>query len=210
MIKFSSYIKRQRDRNDPVGDFASDFYDIPNNPTWAKRGGVNDFESETLYGLYKHLPLAAKNDDAIIETMIDIWDEWLKDNHIGLRFSKGKQGYVYFFNIPGENAFKIGRTIQHPEARKRDVQSEAKTKLNTFNWMSIENYDVIENELKKAFAPKNYSREWFEIDDMHVNEAILLYQKTDSNCGLYRELSEDEVFRSEVQDVLRKQGGKMG
>ncbi len=204
MVKFSSYIKRQKNRGDSIGCFASDFCDIPNNPFWAKSSGVNDFESETLYGLYRHLPLSAKNDEVIIETMIDIWKEWLKENHIGLRFHQGKRGYVYFFNIQGQTAFKVGRTTQHPEARKRDVQSEAKTELNSFNWLHIENYDVIENELKKAFSPQNYSREWYEIDDMHVNEAIILYRKTDSLCTLMREPTETEIFHSEVQDVIRK------
>lgn len=210
MIKFSSYIKRQKDRDDPIGDFASDFCDIPNNPLWAKKSGVNEFESETLYGLYKHLPLRAKSDEVILETMIEFWKEWLVENHIGLRFSEGKRGYVYFFNIEGQNAFKVGRTTQHPEARKRDVQSEAKVEINTFNWLHIENYDTIENELKKAFLPKKHSREWFEVDEMHINEAIILYSKTDPKCELFRELSKKEIFESEVQDVLRKQRESQG
>ena len=205
MVKFSAFIKRQKDRDDPSGDFARDFIDTFKNPLWAKRSGVKPLDSETLYGFYKHLPMAAQSDEIIIDVLITLWKEWLKENHIGLRFSSGNKGYVYFFKIPNQTAFKIGRTTQHPEARKRDVQSEAKTELLTFNWLNIENYDVIENELKKAFSPLNYSREWFEIDEMHVNEAILLYQKTDPVSNLFREITDKEKFQARVQDALREE-----
>ena len=137
---FISYIKKQKDRDDPCGDLSRDFLRTLENPDiYFKTGIVNEIESETLYGFAKHLPWTVSKNDEVFAAVVDIWKEWLIYEHFGLKFGKPGKGYLYFFKLKGENAFKIGKTKNEPILRKSQIEAKEKVKLYIYNWIYIDN-----------------------------------------------------------------------
>jgi hypothetical protein len=194
---FAAYIRKQKDRDDPCGDFARDFIRVSNEPQLYK--DVNKLESETLYGFYNHVPFQYRTDDDILSSLISLWLEYLEYKHIGLKFNKPEIGFVYFFKHKGKNAFKIGKTKKDPIIRKAQIEIAEKIDLYIYNWIKIKRYSIIESELKQAFKKFQIQKEWFQFKYynvknngeeycLEINEAIKLYSHTDDECLLYKDI----------------------
>ena len=111
--KLSGYIQKQRNRNDPVGDFARDFMAAINYieavkesldseslvESISKSKGI--IVSETLVGVYNFLSTSICKEAKC--ALIEIWHEWLRTKHMGLRQAdhekSNRKGYVYVFNL---------------------------------------------------------------------------------------------------------------
>ncbi|NVM20428.1 MAG: GIY-YIG nuclease family protein [Desulfobacterales bacterium] len=184
MTTFTTYIKKQQRRNDPLGDFSRDFvYILRNHPKYPECQGTDTIVSETLFGHYNFLPTYAQQRDYILNALCSLWKEWLEYKHIGLKFDRPKRGYVYFFRLPQkQNVFKIGRTRTDPEKRIASVATRERTNLEIHDWMRIDHYDIIEKELHDAFHSSRLMREWFEVPPAEIDEAIRVYCLTDSTA----------------------------
>jgi hypothetical protein len=204
-MTFTDFIRKQQGRDDPSGDFAYAFVDATTNG--ANRGlreGCSPIESETLFGVYNHLPMRASTDTDILQALIQLWKEFLEYKHIGLKFNKPERGYVYCFQIRGVNTFKIGKTAKDPLRRKMQIEIAEKVELDVYNWIEIDNYSIIESELKKAFGNKHLQKEWFTFGDCRkikgtkryychdIYDALYLYRRTDSKSKLYKPIEDDE------------------
>ena len=192
---FAAYIRKQKDRNDPCGDFANDFIRTQmNRDVWIENGDVNELESETLLGFYNHLPNRIGFDDEAFLALVDLWKEWIRYKHTGYNFSEPSNGYVYFFRVLNKNLFKIGKTTLHPEIRKFQVEKAEKLNLEIYNWIKIDFFDLIETELKNAFRKMNYQREFYEFkyltNDLcfEIDEAIECYIRTSEKYELMKKL----------------------
>ena len=200
MSALSVYIKKQKERNDLCGDFARDFIRTVEGPeVWVEDGDINELESETLYGFYQHLPHQRISlDSDVFLALVELWKEWICYKHIGLKFNAAPVGYIYFFNIPGKNVFKIGRTALNPETRKLQVEAQEKVNLEIYNWIKIKNYDLIETELKNAFRKYQIQREWFQFEYvgdnfcLEIDEAIECYSKTSEDYETMKPIGEDD------------------
>jgi|GEM_PF-4519015 len=200
MITFTSYIKKQVERDDLCGDFARDYIRVTKHPEIYK---LKPPQSETLYGFYRSLPYYA--DYSIQEVLVNLWYEWIRYKHIGLKFNDGPVGYVYFYKIPNSKVFKIGRTFNHPEQRKYAVQQESKTELEIYNWMKLSNYDLIESELKLAFKKNQVQREWFQFEYVtskvciEIDDALDIYSMTDNNYETLKMTANMADYKREFQ-----------
>lgn len=191
MTTFTTYIKKQVNRNDPQGDFAKDFkYIIENLPYHPHCRGTETIESETLLGHYNFLPNYAKKNRSILQSLCQLWQEWLEYKHIGLKYEQIQRGYVYFFRLKKKtNIFKIGRTQKELENRLTSVANSEKAELELYDYILINHYNIIEKELHEAFKNNRIMREWFELSPFVLSDAILLYKFTDSSAQIF---SEDE------------------
>ena len=196
-MNFSTYIKKQKDRDDMCGDFARDFIYV--NSFDKLQNSVNPLESETLLGFFKHVPLKYRSEDYIIESLVLLWNEWLSYKHIGLKYNDGETGYVYFLKSKSQNVFKIGKTKREPLIRKTQIEISEKIELNLFNWIKLKNYSLIESELKKAFKKFQIQKEWYKFEQYFVTkngkeicreieEAIFFYSKTDKHSKVYKKI----------------------
>ena len=198
---FAAYIRKQSERDDPCGDFARDFLRTEKNPdVYIDTGYVSKLESETLYGFYKHLPWRIGTNDIVFQALVDLWKEWLQYQHIGLKYKKPEKGYVYFLKLKGENAFKIGKTKKDPIIRKSQVEIKEKVDLYLFNWLYLDNYSIIESELKNAFKKFQIQKEWYQFKHygttkrgkeicIEIEEAIDVYSNTDNTCKFYKKIN---------------------
>lgn len=201
MITFSAYIKKQKERDDPCGDFSRDFIRVlENSEVWIQNGDINELESETLYGFYKHLPRNRVSiDSTVFSSLVELWKEWICYKHIGLKFNEAPTGYIYFFRIPEKKVFKIGRTTLHPQARKSQVETQEKVNLEIYNWMKTTNYDLIETELKSAFRKYQIQREWFQFEFVgnntciEIDEVINCYSKISKDFEIMRPINDKEA-----------------
>lgn len=198
MTTFTTYIKKQQSRNDPLGDFSKDFvYILKNHPKYPECRGTDTIVSETLFGHYKFLPSYAQQRDYILDALCGLWKEWLGYKHIGLKYNRPKKGYVYFFRLPQkQNVFKIGRTSTKPEKRLISVAARERTDLEIYDWIKIDHYDIIEKELHNSFQVSRLMREWFEIPTGDLDEAIRIYCLTDSKAEVHSILREEEQYDS--------------
>ena len=196
-MSFTAYIKKQRFRNDPLGDYAVDFKDILDKiPLYPECRGTEEITSETLYGHYRFLPRYAKDKDYIVEALSELWKEWLGYKHIGLKYEKPKRGYVYVIKLENEdNIFKIGRTQKTPKERLLEVARKEKAKVVLHDWIQIDFYDIIEKELHVVFKKDQLMREWFKVDKKEIDKAIYIYSFTDETCivGSRQEDEEDLI-----------------
>lgn len=195
--KLYRWLKKQIERDDIYGDFARDFIDVNSSVRLPK--GVNPLESETLLGLFIHVPFMYRSEDYLIVSLVGLWKEWISYKHIGLKYNDGETGYVYFLNPKGKNVFKIGKTKREPLVRKTQIEISEKIELNIFNWIKLENYSIIEAELKQAFKKYQIQKEWYQFDSYgitkngreicrEIEEAIFFYSKTDKHCKLYKKV----------------------
>lgn len=193
-MSFTAYIKKQVDRNDPLGDYAIDFkFILDNLPLYPEHRGTDEITSETLLGHYLFLSYNVRRREHTQTELCSLWKEWLQYKHIGLRFSRPKRGYVYFLRLENEDGiFKIGRTQQDPGKRAWDVARQERAKVVLHDWMLIDHYDIIEKELHTAFKNKQIMREWFRVDVNQIDEAIYAYSLTDSTCKVQSRKEEDE------------------
>lgn len=197
---FESYIKKQKGRNDICGDFSLDYLETLNNPDiYFNTGYVSKIESETLYGFYKHLPWNISLEDEAFSALLKLWKEWLEYEHIGLKFNTGERGYVYFLKLRGENLFKIGKTKKEPIIRKTQIEIKEKIQLYIYNWIYLENYSLVEAELKRAFKKYQIQKEWYKLEHygvakdkneycLEIDESLEVYAKTDNNFKIYKNI----------------------
>lgn len=197
---FASYIKKQNERDDHCGDFTRDFLRTLNNhEIYFNSGYVSELENETLYGFYKHLPWNISPEDEVFSALLELWNEWLEYEHIGLKFGKPERGYVYFLKLKGENLFKIGKTKRDPMVRKTQIEVKEKINLYIYNWIYLNNYSLIESELKQAFKKYQVQKEWYKLEhygvtkdqnefSLEIEQALEVYAKTDENFKLYKNI----------------------
>lgn len=195
---FCAYIRKQIDRDDLHGDFARDFSD-----TKAKhvlRAHLETVETDTLYGIYMHVP-SRERDEVISQIIADLWNEWIKSECIGLRFSPPEKGYVYIFQKPGENLFKIGKSKHDPVIRMHNLQIKHKLKLQIFNWMYLDNYSFVETDIKRAFKNYQVSGEWYSFKKYFIRKdktdfcreldnLLEAYPLVDSSCKMFKRVHE--------------------
>ena len=74
------------------------------------------------------------------------------------------------------------------------VAASEKTELQIYDWVKINHYDIIEKELHKVFKTACLMREWFEIPESEIDDAIHSYSKTDSSAEIFSIIREEEVF----------------
>jgi len=195
--RFYRWILRQSDRDDPVGDFSRDYLRTLDDPDiYLKTRFKGDIKKISLYNLYQNIPWMMRREEVVL-ALIELWKEWLVYNQIGLKFNEPEKGYVYFFKVRGENAFKIGKTKKDPNFRKSQIEANEKIRLYIFNWMYINNYSIIESELKSSFKQFQIQREWYEFEFygmgknkveycLEIKIAIELYSKTDPTSKLFK------------------------
>ena len=186
-MKFTSFIKKQRDRNDPLGDFARDFlYIVKNLPDFPECRGTDEIESETLLGHYNFLPPYAQNKNYVLESLCNLWKEWIAYKHIGLQYAEPTPGYVYFLNLIAEpSIYKIGRTSRPPLEYLHSIESREKAKFEACKWIKIRNYDLIEKELHTFFKNNQVVREFFKLSKDQVDTAIEVYQLIDEDSKVF-------------------------
>lgn len=85
----------------------------------------------------------------------------------------GKPGHIYL--LEAENGlYKIGRTTQAVEDRKRQLERDYPLKIRLVHSFEVDDCLVIERQLLDRFAHKQKQGEWFALDDKDVSKIISL------------------------------------
>ena len=108
-----------------------------------------------------------------------------------------EKGYVYFVKLAGQNMFQIGKSKKDPIFLKPEIEADLDTKVYIHNWMKINNYSIIESEIKQAFKKYLNKEGWFQFPRyaltdkgkvicLEIKDAISTYSQTDEECVLYK------------------------
>lgn len=118
-------------------------------------------------------------------------------------------GYVYFFQVVGQDLCKIGKTRNKLRKRFSAISSSCPLKLRIAGFIEANNYSDIETELhgrlhaKRQITSNENRSEWFNITDNDILSIVRHYN------GTFFKLTETKLELSQNQDQALKPMNKL-
>ena len=201
-MSFESYILDQKNRDDGYGAISRSFQkdlEKQNN-----HNGENKLSSNTLFGLFNHASFQGRQGNNNNISLINLWNEYARNKKYETHTDAVDKGYIYFFKHIAENAFKLGKSKKDPIFLKSELETNLKRKVYLYNWMNINNYSLIESELKQVFSKYLRKDDWYQFEHyrllgkgkvicLEIQDAISLYSQTDNECVLFKEIYTDKL-----------------
>lgn len=178
---FLSWLVKQNDRDDLIGDVAYDLtkepelnnyqtykaiYDlISNNPNFLRQQwDINCFDDNEKKGTVNPL--------LVLQLAQMEYEIYRKKNLLKKFAVRDPSGVVYFFRQENQKGpIKIGRA-KDINRRKKQLQTSLPHNLVTIGFIETPNYFELEKKIHAIFVSSCINREWFELSEQKVINII--------------------------------------